>query len=579
MSKLQDFRSKYPQYKDIPDEELAKALHQKYYSNVPYEQYAARLGVGTTAPPVAPAPPKEMPKGSSFVRGLRDPIDAGAQFLPRALSFITSLGGNAPNAISKFLDSEARRVDKLNLTEEQKYQALRDSAQEKGFDWGRLTGNVVNPINLAAGAGAANAAGRAGVGVMGQAAAAGAAGGLLTPVTDTENFATEKLQQVGLGAAFAPITQKLTAGAGRMLSPLVDAAEQRMRDLGVRLTPGMSMGGKFNTAEEFLQYMPLIGGRVQDARQRAVFDFNKAMLNKTLDKVGQKLPEDVIGRDAIAYVGDQISTQYDDVLSKMNWQLDKKTGQELLTTLQGASKKLNKEQAAKLEQIVRANVVDKIKGGVTGDSIKTVESEMGKLIKDYTSSGSAVERELGQELVNVNKVLRTSLERQNPKFVKTLRKVDSAKADLYRIEQAAATTNADNGVFSPKAFQQAVRQKDPTRNKRAFARGEARLQEESDAAMDILADKAGATLEGRLGLTVGGGYAALNNPVFGIPAALGLGALYSPSGINVANTLMTTRPEAAKLFGTVLQQQSPIIGGTVAPFGLFNYNLEDRKKE
>lgn len=574
MANLQQIREKYPQYKDLSDEQLAQALHKKYYSDISYDEFAGKVGIKTT-----PAAPKEMPTGSSFVRGLRDPIDAGAQFLPRVLAFVTSLGGSTPNALSRFLESEAKRVDKMNLTEEQKYQTLRDAAQEKGFDWGRLGGNVLNPVNLAAGAGAANVAGRAGAGALGQAAAAGAVGGALTPVTDTENFAAEKAQQVGLGALLAPVAQKATAGVGRVLSPLTSAAEQRMRDLGVRLTPGMAMGGKFNTAEEFLQYMPLVGSQVQDARQRAVYDFNKAMLNKTLDKIGQKLPEDVIGRDAIAHVGNQISKQYDDVLSNMKWQLDKKTGQELISSLNAASKKLNSEQTAKLNQIVTSRIVEKLKGGVTGGDIKVVESEVGKLIKDFSASNSAFDREVGEELINVSKVLKSSLERQNPKFVKSLRKVDAAKADLYRIEQAAATTNADNGVFSPKAFQQAVRQKDPTRNKRAFARGEARLQEESDAAMDILADKSGATLEGRLGLTVGGGYAALSNPLFGVPAAASLGAMYSPTGVRAADVLMNARPEAARTLGTFMQQQSPAIGGTLAPFGLFNYNLEDRKKK
>lgn len=573
MSDIKQIREKYPQYQDLSDEQLAQALHKKFYSDIPYDEFAARAGIKQ-----APTTPTPMPSGAGFGRGLRDPIDAGAQFLPRALAFVTSLGGTAPNPVSKFLESEAKRVDKLNLSEEQKYQALRDAAQEKGFDWARLGGNVLNPVNLAAGAGAANMAARAGVGTLGQAAAAGAVGGLLSPVTDTENFAQEKALQVGLGAALSPVAQKATAGVGRVLSPLTTAAEQRMRDLGVRLTPGMAMGGKFNTAEEFLQYMPLVGSQVQDARQRAVYDFNKAMLNKTLNKVGQKLPEDVIGRDAIAYVGDQISKQYDDVLSNMKWQLDKKTGQEILSSLGSASQKLNKEQADELSRIVRSRVVDKLKGGVQGNDIKVVESELGKLIKDYKASTSAFDRELGDELVKVSDILKSSLERQNPKFVKSLRKVDAARADLYRIEQAAAATNADNGVFSPKAFQQAVRQKDATRNKRAFARGEARLQEESDAAMDVLADKAGATLEGRLGLTVGGGYAAISNPLFGIPAAAGVGALYSPTGVNLANTLMTARPEAAKTLGSIMQKQSATIGGTVAPFGLFNYNLEEREK-
>lgn len=41
---LQDFRSKYPQYNDVPDKELVKSLHQKFYSDVPLTQFAQKVG-------------------------------------------------------------------------------------------------------------------------------------------------------------------------------------------------------------------------------------------------------------------------------------------------------------------------------------------------------------------------------------------------------------------------------------------------------------------------------------------------------------------------------------------------------
>jgi hypothetical protein len=56
---------------------------------------------------------------------------------------------------------------------------------------------------------------------------------------------------------------------------------------------------------------------IQDARQRTIFDFNKGVINKALDRINTKLPADVIGRDAIKFASDTVSDEYDNVLSKI----------------------------------------------------------------------------------------------------------------------------------------------------------------------------------------------------------------------------------------------------------------------
>lgn len=40
-----EVRSKYPQYQDLSDEQLGKALHAKFYSDLPYDQFAAKVGL------------------------------------------------------------------------------------------------------------------------------------------------------------------------------------------------------------------------------------------------------------------------------------------------------------------------------------------------------------------------------------------------------------------------------------------------------------------------------------------------------------------------------------------------------
>ena len=55
MARLDDFRRKYPEYDDVPDQQLADALHAKYYSDVPLDQYYSQLGlVSEPVDPIAP---------------------------------------------------------------------------------------------------------------------------------------------------------------------------------------------------------------------------------------------------------------------------------------------------------------------------------------------------------------------------------------------------------------------------------------------------------------------------------------------------------------------------------------------
>jgi hypothetical protein len=42
--RLEDFRKQYPQYNDVSDEDLAKGLHRRFYSDIPFEDFSQRVG-------------------------------------------------------------------------------------------------------------------------------------------------------------------------------------------------------------------------------------------------------------------------------------------------------------------------------------------------------------------------------------------------------------------------------------------------------------------------------------------------------------------------------------------------------
>lgn len=514
---------------------------------------------------------------SGFLMGLKDPITGAAQLLPRALAGVTSLGGTTPNPVSEFFSKEAMRVDEMAKAEEQAYQAQRQAQGESGFDVSRLGGNILNPASLLPAARVAQLARAKGVSTVGQAAAGGAVGGAMQPAVGDGTFGEQKTEQVAVGAVTGPIGEKVVAGAGRVLNPLVSKAEKTMRDLGITPTTGQTLGGQFKTIEEFAQNLPLIGSSIENARQRVLFDFNKGVINKALSKVDDKLPADVVGRDAIAYASDEVSKKYDDVLSKMSFDLDFATTSNILGALSKA-KSLDANQRKQVTETLNDIVFGKFAGQkIDGQTYKGIESDLRKKASNYANSATASEREVGEALTDVLGAIKKELYFQNPKQTSKLRRIDSAYSDLSVINVAAANSGADNGVFTPKQFNTAVRQQDQTRRKTSFAKGRAKGQEISDAAVQVLGDTARSTLEGRIAASTVGGLGLLSQPQVAIPAVGLIPPAYSPTGQAAIDILLRQRPELLRSMGGLFSQQSAPLGSVLVPSAVGQYNLSERQ--
>jgi hypothetical protein len=533
-------------------------------------------GVAAT-PPLVEDGNGAAPIRNSFARGLKDPIDAGAQLLPRALSGITSLGGIVPNVFSQFFDKEAARVDAMVKKDEAGYQQGRNPDDT---DFGRIAGNIINPANLAVGASVARVlpAAKGIASVAGIGAATGAASGALQPVVEGD-FADKKTEQVVGGAVGGAVGGLVMKSAGRVLNPLVTKAEQSMRDLGVKLTPGQMMGGQAKNIEEFAGNLPLVGKYINDAKERALFSFNKGVINKALGKVDEKLPDDVIGRDAVQYVDDIVKKQYDDVLKTSKFKLDYPTYLNVTNAIRGTTLP-SPQQKELVKNIMDTVVYSKFPkdGKITGEAYKKIVSDLGQEAQKYSNSATTAEREIGDALQKATQEFKKALSKQNPASSSILRRIDSAYGDITVMRTAAANSGAVNGVFTPNQYKIAVRQRDVTRNKSAFAAGRAKGQNIADNAIEIMGGTAGSTLEGRIATQIGGGVAAMSAPAIVIPAAVLTPALYSETGIKVITALMRNRPEIAKKIGEKLSKNATA-GSITAAQVIEEYNRLSKAEE
>jgi hypothetical protein len=163
------------------------------------------------------------------LQGIRDPIDAAAQLLPRGLEFASSAGGLAPNPVSRFFGEEAQRVDEGIAQNERAYQQARLSTGQQGADIARFGGNVVSPANLAVAARlpvATSLTGRAAQGF-----GLGAVGGGLQPVNTEENpdFAATKAGQMALGGATGAVATPIMGAIGDRLARFVSGKLQSVK--------------------------------------------------------------------------------------------------------------------------------------------------------------------------------------------------------------------------------------------------------------------------------------------------------------------------------------------------------------
>lgn len=166
-------------------------------------------------------------------RGVRDPVDAGAQLLRRVVPEplargIDALGNKLAEVGLVAPSTGVEGVDKIVSDEEERYQE-RGGKNVDGIDWWRIGGNVLGTLPLApSGVGAAPTM----LGRMARAAGTAAVGGAAQPVQNTENFWTEKALQTGAAAAAGGAMQPVGEAVLKAGAPIVNRAVDKLRAMG-----------------------------------------------------------------------------------------------------------------------------------------------------------------------------------------------------------------------------------------------------------------------------------------------------------------------------------------------------------
>ncbi|WEF34852.1 hypothetical protein [Pseudoduganella chitinolytica] len=538
------------------------------------------FGPSTSKPAAAP-----LSRLDKVVKGVRDPIDAGAQLLTHLLPDSVVRAGNRLNNIIADKTGLVGRVDEGGLGDlvaggngasgvdkmvrdaEVQYQARRAAGGEAGFDGYRTIGNLVSPANLAIASrlpAAASLAGRVGMGAVG-----GAASGALTPVASGD-FASEKAKQIGAGALVGGAIPAVAGGLGRIVSPNAskNADLQLLKSAGVRPTIGQTLGGAANRLEERATSVPILGDAITAARKRSLEDFNKAAIERAAGKVGAKV--DDIGQDGVRQAGDKISAAYEDALGQISGvRLDGSFGRDLMQ-LRGMAQGLTTDMRNKFNKVIKETIGRKgSTGSILPDDYKAVDSDLGKLAADYGGSSTASEREFGSAVLQLQSLLKQQMLRSNPKVADKLKEADSAWANLVRVEGAAKSAKNADGVFTPAQLNMAIQGADKSVRKRAVARGTALMQDLGNAGQNVLGNRyPDSGTAGRLLLN--GGALGLGSAVSpGALIGLGVGAgLYTSPAQRALVALASSRKPGAEKAAELLRQSAPYALGASGQLGL-----------
>lgn len=527
---------------------------------------------------VTPTGQTDAPLLYGVAKGVKDVLDGTAQFAAHALpSSVINAGQTATDAINNLAGTKLlsgaspQQVDKSIEDSNKQYDLYREQQGLKGFDGGRLIGNVAGAIPISM---VVPGAGPAGViANVGRGALAGALNSAVMPVTTPGDYWQQKRDQVKLGAGVGAATGPVAPLINKMISPNISQDVQFLMSKGVTPTPGQLLGQTVAKNEDKLSSVPIVGDMIKNSQRRTFQEFNTAAYNDALAPIGQKVTTTEVGHKGVQAVQQQISDAYDTLLPKLNWQVDAQVANDIGALRQQATQ-LPANEAKYFDNLIQEKIKGQAgSGSMSGEAYKTLDSSLGADSRNFGKSGDAYQQKLGGLIADLRTSMRGALDRSNPQFQGDLKAIDTAQANYYRLQNAAAQARDGSGVFTPAQLQAAVRATDTSRNKAQFATGNALMQDLSGAGRRVLGTAyPDSGTAGRYFLPTMLGASAVA-PKAAIAAAAG--ALpYTRVGQKLLAQALTQRPASApqiaagssKLFAALSKTAVPLLLGQASGF-------------
>jgi hypothetical protein len=329
----------------------------------------------------------------------------------------------------------------------------------------------------------------------------GAAAGVVTGDSTTPGGLAK---DAVIGGVAGKVGDSVVRDGARLLAPVATKMGKNVRLLigeGVdRLTPGQiardsadPVARRLAAFEDRAAGQPFVGDMIQADRSVAQDQLNRAFAKRALAPIGERLPDNVAtGHESVAYVGNKLSDTYNAVLPRLNGTIDPAFQRRLAAIT--ARAQLPPEMAPQVKQLMvetgRAFSQNPgANGTFSGRTLRDATDKLDKLAVSWGKSDDPYVSQLGGIASQFKQELLSMAARQNPADAAALRGLNKGWAMLVRLESAAKT--APGGIAAPGQFTTAVRTADRSVRKRAVGRGEALLQDLTDAASTVMPSRIG----------------------------------------------------------------------------------------
>ena len=402
-------------------------------------------------------------------------------------------------------------------------------------------------------------------------------GGTFDPRTGGRKLLGDVEAALSGGAGLSPIPNAgMLAKESIKAAGKVPTAAQELIKEGVKLTPAQMAGsGGLGTIARSLENkarsIPLTGEAITAAQKRAVETWNMATANKVLEPLGITIsPKAKAGTDLVGMTSKSVSDAYKAIHKDLKFTADADFGKAVKDVVSSHSPYLSADDARRLEGILKTEVlgrlartksVPEVRGvygeivrpatetmvpnTLSGSQLQTLRSQLRSEARSLSRSSSAGDRRVGQAIEDVNFALGDALSRTNPQAAAELQKADTAYAMLTRMEEAAANRVSSGGVFTPNDLLAASKRLEGGPRNKAFARGDALLQNWGKRAQEVITSYPDSGTAGRSalmeGLLGGGAGAEAVRGNIAPLAGMAAGAVpYLPPSIDAMNYLATT---------------------------------------
>ena len=105
--KLSDIRAQFPMYADVPDYQLLEAVHKKFYSDIPREQFLSAIEYDTSKQD----PTADMSVGQKLLSGIGQGMTSAGRALAQGVSKLTGAEANGAGLVKQSDIEDAKRLD------------------------------------------------------------------------------------------------------------------------------------------------------------------------------------------------------------------------------------------------------------------------------------------------------------------------------------------------------------------------------------------------------------------------------------------------------------------------------------